>query len=601
MELTVEYIPALIVAKRKDGSYIKISESKNDEIYFCPVCGGEVKSRAVDSNKVQPHFYHTTETNCSNESILHWMFKNWLFEVGSKFIIEKDEFIVNKFEMEEPIETPFGEYRPDLSICTDKEDFYFEINYSSGKDKTFADKWSYLGKRVIEVNVRELINSELYETTPIFKTIFADGKYTKEYKTYEKKDKYVEFKTFVLDSKTEDNIKEVAEKFDWFWKEISKDKEDNNIINSLECMDYSDGINCTKFLKKIKCHNKFKLCKDKMLERAYSEIKEIINDEDYFVDINKTSAQIYELTIYQIISNVKVCCDSYKIRTFDGTILYKELKDAYDKTFESIKDKANRVKKELEEINKIKIKGVKKENIEKIITVSNYSGYRDKDYNINLIVNVFSEVTNTWDRVYNYFYNSRESVINDASHELSKIESRFLEEKRKDESCVYWDTEGRKLAEEELFKISKDIKFISSEKHVKAMIGDIQLTNFNSEVMDLTLFTQRVKESIIKFEFLQDVLDKINNCKNNFWRAKLRDYRCDVISICIKGLNEEKYKGWEDVYYRKEEDFFESLVCSMKSLMYPMDNMRARYSWFKENNLNYITINTERNGLHEQK
>ena len=38
MELTVEYIPALIVAKDKEGNYVKISEANKDEIYYCPVC-----------------------------------------------------------------------------------------------------------------------------------------------------------------------------------------------------------------------------------------------------------------------------------------------------------------------------------------------------------------------------------------------------------------------------------------------------------------------------------------------------------------------------------------------------------------------------------
>ena len=33
MELTVEYIPALIVAKDEKGNYVKISEANKDESY----------------------------------------------------------------------------------------------------------------------------------------------------------------------------------------------------------------------------------------------------------------------------------------------------------------------------------------------------------------------------------------------------------------------------------------------------------------------------------------------------------------------------------------------------------------------------------------
>ena len=233
MELTVEYIPALIVAKDKYGEYVKISEANKDETYYCPVCNGEVKARAIESDKVQPHFYHTTESNCSNESILHWMFKNWLFESGSVFKVDNEEFIVNRFEMEKLIDTPFGEYRPDLFIQTDKEEFFFEINYSSGKDKTFSDKWTYLNKRVVEVNVKELINCELYNNTPIFKTIFEDGKYTKEYKTYERKDKYLEFKDYIISANKEEQIKQLVSYYDWFWKDIKNGSDED--INCLIC------------------------------------------------------------------------------------------------------------------------------------------------------------------------------------------------------------------------------------------------------------------------------------------------------------------------------------------------------------------------------
>lgn len=599
MELTVEYIPALIVAKNEEGKYIKISESNNDDIYYCPVCNGVVKPRAKNSDKVQPHYYHTTETNCSNESILHWMFKNWLFEEGSKFIIDKNIYSVKSFEIEKSFDTPFGNYVPDLTIETNNETMFFEINYSSGKDKTFSDKWIYLGNKVIEINVKELINSELYETTPIFTTIFKNGEYTKDYKVYEKRDKYLEFKNYVVDGQKEEQIKLIAEKFDWFWREI-KSESDEDILLCLDNMEYKDATNCSKFLKKIKCHDKFKICQKQMLTKAYKEMKNIINDDDYFVDIDKVSAQIYELFIYQVIEGVKISCDTYKIRTFDGIISYDDLKMAYDKTFELIKEKADNVKKEIDEINKIKIKGIKLENIEKIINISNRSGYCGRKYEVNLIINIFSEVTDKWERVNNNLYRNNKDVINNASCKLSEIEHDFLEEKRKDDLCKYWDTEGREIIEKELLKISDDIAFISCDKHAKAMKNDLILANFNIEVMNLDYFIKKTNESLEKYKFLNDVKDKINNCKNNFWKAEL--YGCDELSICIKGLNEECNHGWETTYYfNKKEKFFEDLIISMYSIMNPMEDMYARYSWFKEKNLNYITINTERNGLHEQK
>ena len=44
------------------------------------------------------------------------------------------------------------------------------------------------------------------------------------------------------------------------------------------------------------------------------------------------------------------------------------------------------------------------------------------------------------------------------------------------------------------------------------------------------------------------------------------------------------------------EPSVEDLLKKMNDLMYPMECEKGlRYSYYKENNLNYITINTERN------
>ena len=130
-ESTVERIPILVVAKDNNGKYISVLNSDNTKEYFCPICNGIVKPRALNSKKEQPHYYHVDES-CSNESQLHWMFKNWLFDKGTKFLVNDKEYVIDTCEVEVVIKTQYGDYNPDLVITTeDNCKFYVEINYSN--------------------------------------------------------------------------------------------------------------------------------------------------------------------------------------------------------------------------------------------------------------------------------------------------------------------------------------------------------------------------------------------------------------------------------------------------------------------------------------
>ena len=519
MELTVEYIPALIVAKNKEGNYIKISESNKDEIYFCPVCNGEIKARAIDSNKVQPHFYHIGESNCSNESILHWMFKNWLFEEGSIFKINNEEFKVKEFEMEKLIETPFGEYRPDLSISCDKEDFFFEINYSSGKDKTFSDKWNCLGKRVIEVNVKELINCELYDEIPTFKTIFENGEYTKEYKSYEKRDKYSEFKNFIISSKKEEQIKQIVSCYDWFWKDIQNDSEDD-IKTCIGEMEYDDAVICTKFLKKIKCSDKFELCKEELFIKRQSVLNSILNNSDYSVRINKLSPQRYSISVYKYVLGTMVGEESSPIKSIDGLFVYSELKELIDECLESAKKSAENIESIVKKANEIKIDSME---FEKFITIHGVNNAKKKEYTVNLIINVYSDYFKQWIRVYNGRYEATKENNSKIKREVkSKILKKEEEEKTKIAISEKYENIKQNFydfKEDEFYFIFNDSRKEITLKHKK--YGKIKeyfserLLNFDKD-----LFYLRIKEMNNIFKKAKNILDEINNCKNKFWHAR---------------------------------------------------------------------------------
>lgn len=555
MELTVEYIPALIVAKDKEGKYVKISEANKDEIYYCPVCNGEVKARAISSDKVQPHFYHTTESNCSNESILHWMFKNWLFESGSVFKVDEEEFVVNSFEMEKSIDTPFGEYRPDLFIQTNKEEFFFEINYSSGKDKTFSDKWTYLNKRVVEVNVKELINCELYDNTPMFKTIFENGQYTKEYKTYERKDKYLEFKNYVISANKEEQIKQLVSYYDWFWRDI-KNGSDEDIKVCINEMKYDDAIVCTRFLKKIKCHDKFDVCKNEMLDRRQKLLNDILNDENYCIRINKLSPQRYTVLVYKNILGTMVGEESSIIKSIDGLFNYLDLKESVDECLEMAKKSYESVEFIVKKANEVEFNEMKSE---KIITVhkvnQNVRGMCYKnDYDVNLIINVYSDYFNEWIRVYNGAYIATKE---DNAKIKRAVREKILEREKKEKERIAMD-EKYKSIKRDFFNFNENnfyFTFIDTRKEIilkHKTYGKIfeydskRLLSFDNDLFCLKI--SKISDVLKKIEI---VVEEINNCKNGFWSAKI-DIRfgCAFIEIKPKGMEWfscENFSPYEDI------------------------------------------------------
>lgn len=562
MELTVEYIPALIVAKNKEGNYTKISEANKDEIYYCPVCNGEVKARAIGSDKVQPHFYHITESSCNNESILHWMFKNWLFESGSIFKVDKEEFIVTNFEMEKLIETPFGEYRPDLFIQTDKEDFFFEINYSSGKDKTFSDKWTYLNKRVVEVNVKELINCELYDEIPKFKTIFEDGKYTKEYKTYERKDKYSEFKNYVIGVNKEEQIKQLVSYYDWFWRDI-KNGSNEDIKLCLNEMKYDDAVVCTRFLKKIKCHDKFDVCKEEMMDRRQNLLNDILNDSDYCIKLNKLSPQRYTVLIYKTILGTMVGEESKIIKSIDGLFSYIELKEAIDWCLKNAQKSVENVESIVKKANEIKIEDME---FEKFITVHGENNAKKKEYTVNLIINAYSDYFKQWFRVYNgSYYASKENN----SKIKREVKSKILEKEKEEKIKVEINDRYNKL-KEELKDFLKDIEegfcliFDDKRKTIELQYKDYgEIKTYESYDL-VNVSKQEINSDIELFKksffVVDEVVKEINNCKNEFWNAEIKPNRehliikikprgltyfnCGYISIMCDSLTKEKVKKY---------------------------------------------------------
>ncbi len=142
------------------GNDVFIEDAVVGQDYYCPCCGGIVKCRARNSDKVREHFYHTDKTNCDGgESSLHKYWKYHLFNVGDVI----DLPLVGKIKcLNRWIEYPTkdNKYKPDLIIKTDnpKHRFIvFEILNTNRKDiKTYKTIWSEYKYPVFEVDIKPL-------------------------------------------------------------------------------------------------------------------------------------------------------------------------------------------------------------------------------------------------------------------------------------------------------------------------------------------------------------------------------------------------------------------------------------------------------------
>lgn len=243
-----------------DANYIHIDDIKENVEYYCPCCKGKIKPRAYKNDReyqVQPHFYHETD-GCNEETFVHYICKNWLFENGCKFIVAGIEYEVIDVEIEQTLYTKFGDYRPDIIVTTTSgKIFYFEIVYSNKKTLDYIPKWDELGNDVVEVDTRYFINQRFEKNIPEFNLIYSNGECF--IKTYIKPD----YDSFIGERKRywkrqdKINYKIQWERLDWFWNDLIEYKKDKNkrnkVIETFSAMDIQDQIWCCENLSKKSC------------------------------------------------------------------------------------------------------------------------------------------------------------------------------------------------------------------------------------------------------------------------------------------------------------------------------------------------------------
>ena len=138
-DITEINLPQLIVgldSNNEDANYVHINDVRENVTYYCPCCKGLIKPRAHKKDKeyqMQPHFYHV-EGGCKEETYIHYICKNFLFEAGSKFKVDEVMYEVKKVQTEQVYNTKFGDYNPDITVTTTSgKVFFFEIANTNKK------------------------------------------------------------------------------------------------------------------------------------------------------------------------------------------------------------------------------------------------------------------------------------------------------------------------------------------------------------------------------------------------------------------------------------------------------------------------------------
>lgn len=237
-------------ARNEDDELVTVNDITKKESkkhrYYCPVCGSDLKPKAIESARVAPHFAHVDASKCSSETMIHWWFKHRFLEVGDEFTVASDEeniYKVKEIQVEEPHDTSNGIYRPDMTIITEDDNvIYFEFNYSNKKKiKDYLDMWLELKSIVVEVDIKQLM---LQNEIPEFRALFYDGKVFNAKRNDTYYNTIGRYKEEKMRGKVNDELKERIKKLDWFWDDVLRYKKDEvninymyNVINSISRRD----------------------------------------------------------------------------------------------------------------------------------------------------------------------------------------------------------------------------------------------------------------------------------------------------------------------------------------------------------------------------
>ena len=225
----VNYEPELMYALDSKSEYAdwkNVYNVSGSDVLYCPICLGRVKLwNGQDPNKTyqKQRCFHHIDGMCSQESRIHFAYKTWLLEKGSKFKVGETIYEVANSEIEKILHTKFGDYRPDITVeTTEGKSFYIEIADTNKKTDDYMEKWDELGCDVLELDVNEQLIKTTTAEIPVFNIIYSSTTgecYIKHYTRQDYDDLITERKIYW---KRKDLIRYKIhwERLDWFWRKL---------------------------------------------------------------------------------------------------------------------------------------------------------------------------------------------------------------------------------------------------------------------------------------------------------------------------------------------------------------------------------------------
>lgn len=266
------YEPELIYAldsKDEYSDWRSVYNAKADDVFYCPICLGRVKLwNGQDKNKLykKQKCFHHIDGMCSQESRIHFAYKHWLLETGSKFKVGDNIYEVKESFIEITLKTKFGNYCPDIIVTTlDDKTFYVEIANTNKKTEEYITKWDELGNDVIEIDVNKQLLSSMISKIPEFKMIYSST--TGEcYINHSKRNEYVDLISERKNFWKRKNLLEYKiqwERLDWFWHHLQLFYNNKaileDLIESFKNLDPKDQVFICKRLRGKHSFLKFEL------------------------------------------------------------------------------------------------------------------------------------------------------------------------------------------------------------------------------------------------------------------------------------------------------------------------------------------------------
>lgn len=276
-------------ARNELNEIVSVVNTDNTTSYNCPICESKVIPKALNSKSVTPHFAHVDKEKCSNESMLHFWFKNKFIEKGDSFSIKTDKqynYVCDNVRTEVTFKLESGTYRPDVIVETlCGQEIVFEMADTNKKSiQDYIDKWIELDKIVVEIDIKSLVNEN-----KIFDALYFKGKCF----NFKTKDRIYHNSIGKLKEDMKRSSKydiELAKKLDWFWNEVKTNIDDKNKIVGMVLEYFDEEFILNKLLpiiKVLKCVNVDKMIVSEILHKHLKsnvhykhidlEIKSIIN------------------------------------------------------------------------------------------------------------------------------------------------------------------------------------------------------------------------------------------------------------------------------------------------------------------------------------